>query len=103
MPGPTVSVGLTPGTKPRPGASRARYWPGVSFTCAWKSPFWSIVARATDFQRAPSKRWSATLPPGKSGRTKPRSVDASGIPWKRTSGATETCAIALRAAPLTSR
>ena len=37
--GPTVSVGLTPGTKPRPGASRARYWPGVSFTCASKSPF----------------------------------------------------------------
>ena len=66
----------------------------VRFTCAWKFPLWSIVARAIVVQRAPSKRWSATLPPGKTGRAKPRSVDASGMPRKRTSGATATCAIA---------
>jgi len=50
----------------------------VRFTCERKSPFWSIVARAIDFQRVPSNRWSATLPPGKSGLANPRSVDASG-------------------------
>ena len=66
--GPTLSVGLTPATKPRPGASRARYSPGEKFTVASKLPPASIVARATARQRLPSKRWIATVAPGKSGR-----------------------------------
>jgi hypothetical protein len=61
------------------------------------------VARAIVVHLVPLRRWIPTLAPGNKGRAKPRSVDGFGMPWKRTSGATETCAIALRAEPLTSR
>ena len=47
-----------------------------------------VDRRARDHSPAARRRSAGARcsPPGKSGRAKPRSVDASGIPWKRTSG-----------------
>ena len=103
MPVPPSASGSRPRRIPVPARVGPGSRPGTSSSVPSKLPLSSIVARATVRQLLPLKRCSATLAPGKTGRAYPRSLPASGMPWKRTSGATETWAIVLLTGPLVSR
>ena len=78
--GPTFSVALTPGRSR--GRERARRTPRFQLDVRLESAGVVGRRRATVVQRAPSKRWTATLPPGKP-VVASRTASTSSMPRKR--------------------